>query len=81
MHAHNITCSTKIADQRSPYGPNRTFGKEATGAAAPYSTDQGNTVISPAAVSSGGSQAHQNMQPYLTLTFCIALAGIFPSRT
>jgi microcystin-dependent protein len=29
--------------------------------------------------STGGSQAHQNMQPYLTLTFCIALQGIFPS--
>jgi microcystin-dependent protein len=27
----------------------------------------------------GGSQAHPNMQPYLTLTFCIALQGIFPS--
>ena len=30
--------------------------------------------------STGGSQAHLNMQPYLTLTFCIALQGIFPSR-
>ena len=29
----------------------------------------------------GGSQAHQNMQPFLTLTFCIALQGIFPSQT
>jgi microcystin-dependent protein len=28
----------------------------------------------------GGSQAHNNMQPYLTLTFCIALQGIFPSQ-
>jgi microcystin-dependent protein len=28
----------------------------------------------------GGSQAHLNMQPFLTLTFCIALQGIFPSR-
>ena len=28
----------------------------------------------------GGSQAHQNMQPALTLNFCIALDGIFPSR-
>lgn len=28
----------------------------------------------------GGGQAHQNMQPFLTLTFCIALQGIFPSR-
>jgi microcystin-dependent protein len=27
----------------------------------------------------GGSQAHQNMQPFLTLSFCIALQGIFPS--
>ena len=29
----------------------------------------------------GGSQAHQNMQPFLTLSFCIALQGIFPSQT
>lgn len=29
---------------------------------------------------SGGSQAHPNMQPYLTTSFCIALQGIFPSR-
>jgi microcystin-dependent protein len=27
----------------------------------------------------GGSQAHENMQPYLTLNFCLALQGIFPS--
>jgi microcystin-dependent protein len=29
----------------------------------------------------GGSQAHANMQPFLTLSFCIALVGIFPSQT
>lgn len=29
----------------------------------------------------GGSQAHNNMQPYLTINFIIALAGIFPSQT
>jgi microcystin-dependent protein len=28
----------------------------------------------------GGNQAHQNMQPYLTISFCIALQGIFPSQ-
>ena len=27
----------------------------------------------------GGSQAHLNMQPFLSLNFCIALQGIFPS--
>jgi len=28
----------------------------------------------------GGSQAHLNMQPFLTLNFIVALQGIFPSR-
>ena len=28
----------------------------------------------------GGSQAHNNMMPYLVLNFCIALQGIFPSQ-
>lgn len=28
----------------------------------------------------GGSQAHENMSPFLTLNFCIALQGIFPSQ-
>jgi microcystin-dependent protein len=28
----------------------------------------------------GGSQPHNNMQPYQTISFCIALQGIFPSR-
>jgi len=28
----------------------------------------------------GGSQAHLNMQPFLAITFCIALQGIFPSQ-
>jgi microcystin-dependent protein len=30
-------------------------------------------------LNTGGSQAHLNMQPFLTLSFCIALQGIFPS--
>ncbi len=36
--------------------------------------------LNPATVTTvGGSQAHLNMQPFLTLVFCIALQGIFPS--
>ena len=31
-------------------------------------------------LATGGSQPHDNMSPYLTLNFCIALQGIFPSR-
>jgi microcystin-dependent protein len=30
--------------------------------------------------STGGGQAHNNMQPYLAMTTCIAVEGIFPSR-
>lgn len=38
------------------------------------------TSLNPGSVSNvGGSQAHLNMQPFLTLNFCIALQGIFPS--
>ncbi len=38
------------------------------------------TTLNPGSVTStGGSQAHLNMQPFLTLSFCIALQGIFPS--
>jgi microcystin-dependent protein len=40
------------------------------------------TALQPATLGNvGGSQAHLNMQPYLTLNFCIALQGIFPSQT
>lgn len=35
----------------------------------------------PSIANVGGSQAHLNMQPFLTLSFCIALQGIFPSPT
>ena len=37
--------------------------------------------MSPAAVGQvGGGQPHNNMQPYLTMNFCIALQGIYPAR-
>jgi microcystin-dependent protein len=43
--------------------------------------DANNVAMGPSAISAtGGSQAHQNTQPFLTLNFCIALQGIFPSR-
>lgn len=38
------------------------------------------TAMAPQSIANvGGSQAHLNMQPFLTLNFCIALQGIFPS--
>src|SRR5882762_6680123 len=46
-----------------------------------YAAPNSLTTLNPTSITNvGGSQAHQNMQPFLTLTFCIALQGIFPSR-
>jgi microcystin-dependent protein len=41
------------------------------------------TTLAPAQVAPmvGGNQAHNNMQPYLVLNWCIALTGIFPARS
>jgi len=45
-----------------------------------YAPGNGSTVLAPGSITSvGGSQAHENRQPYLTISFCIALQGIFPS--
>jgi microcystin-dependent protein len=78
-HTHAATGSSATADAAVPTGnllavvDNTTFGNSYTGASSL-------AAMSPQAVSNtGGSQAHQNMQPFLTLNFCIALQGIFPS--
>jgi len=40
------------------------------------------TTLQPATIgNAGGSQAHNNLQPYSVFNFCIALQGIFPSQT
>ena len=46
-----------------------------------YHSPTAQTTMNPGTIgNTGGSQPHQNMQPYLTLSFCICLAGIFPSH-
>ena len=46
-----------------------------------YTTPDNLTSLLPSQIASvGGSQAHENMQPFLTINFCIALVGIFPSQ-
>jgi microcystin-dependent protein len=46
-----------------------------------YSTATANATLAANAIGpAGGGQPHENHQPYLTLNFCIALIGIFPSR-
>ncbi len=48
-----------------------------------YQSSPSNLVsLSPNALSpAGGDQPHNNMMPYLTLNFCIALQGVYPPRT
>ncbi len=46
-----------------------------------YGSPQDPTLLNPATITSvGGSQAHNNLMPYLVVNFVIALQGIFPSR-
>ncbi|HLG15597.1 MAG TPA: tail fiber protein [Blastocatellia bacterium] len=79
-HSHLImTHSQDPADLGSP-----------TPARALARTNRGFGYVPPAAFTSmspntiapaGGDQPHNNMMPYLTLNFCIALQGVFPPRT
>jgi len=46
------------------------------------STGASVVAMAPQAIApAGGDQPHNNMMPYLTLTFCIALQGVYPPRT
>ena len=46
-----------------------------------YTNASPNTTLNAGTISStGGNQAHENRQPFLTLNFCIALQGVFPSQ-
>ncbi len=76
-HVHPVNATTTNADQTNP--GNRMLGRPT---AAIYGKNQSMVAMHAATVASmGGSQAHTNMQPYLTISFCIALTGIFPSPT
>jgi microcystin-dependent protein len=78
-HTHNVNViNNATADQQFPTATNHWAG----GASFAGFHQNANTTMDPATVlNSGGSQAHLNMQPFLTLSFCIALQGIFPSPT
>jgi microcystin-dependent protein len=75
-HLHPLMGSQTAGDTPSPTS---TVLAETTGLI--YGDPTALTTLNPVSVSSvGGSQAHNNMMPYLTLNFIIALQGIFPSR-
>jgi microcystin-dependent protein len=75
-HTHAVNASALPASTADPAG--------AVWAVTPSELNYSrgaNTTLSPAAITSiGGSQPHNNMQPYTVLNFIIALQGIYPSR-
>ncbi len=74
-HTHLLSASTAAANQAGPAG----------NVLARASSNYYSPAVKPAAmhpgsvVNVGGSQAHPNVQPFMALSFCIALQGIFPS--
>jgi microcystin-dependent protein len=78
-HAHTAQANGASADLQGP-DPARVLARSSGGSAYRTST-AGLTALGPQALSpAGGGQPHNNLQPYLTLNFCIALQGIFPPR-
>jgi microcystin-dependent protein len=75
-HVHSLNATNSNGNVNSP-------SNNYIGAVNNMFTPNGNLVaFDPTSVSTvGGSQAHQNMEPFLVLNFCIALQGIFPSQT
>lgn len=78
VHNHALVAHTGTEKSASP--TNRIAGP-ASAAAPVYTSTAANTTLAAGAVgTSGGSQPHNNLQPYLASKCCIALFGIFPSQ-
>jgi|SRR5271155_1638449 len=82
VHTHGVACITGGGSSPSPVG---NVWADDPGRPGPawYATTPGSVALNAAAVQftpSGGAQPHNNLQPYLAVTFIIALQGIFPPR-
>jgi microcystin-dependent protein len=79
-HAHGLMAVSQPGDLADPTG--RSVARASTGN--PFQTVTNVNMVQMAAQTlapAGGDQPHNNMMPYLTLNFCIALQGVFPPRT
>jgi microcystin-dependent protein len=80
-HTHVLNGTNNNATQAAPTPNTSTLGYARAGNQM-YGAASSLVAMAPAMVANtGGSQAHLNMQPFLTLNFSIALQGIFPSPT
>ena len=78
-HAHALTASQADGNTGSPAGQLVASGIGIN----MYAQASGSTTqLNPSAVApAGGDMPHNNLQPYLTCYFCIALQGVYPPRT
>lgn len=76
-HTHPVKASSSTADSDQPEG--RTLARSASHC---YTAKPDTSTVMNVDMlgDAGGSQPHDNVQPYLAVNFCIALMGIFPSR-
>jgi microcystin-dependent protein len=87
QHTHIMAATATTGAANTPPGPTTYLAQgQAAATNSPavniYSTAGSAGTFPSAAISTtGGSQPHENRQPYLTLNFCIALQGIFPTRS
>lgn len=77
-HSHPVNANDGAASSTRPAG-----GVLARSGSDIYAgSPDGSTVMNTTMIAnSGGNQAHPNIQPYLTLNVCIALVGVYPSRS
>jgi microcystin-dependent protein len=81
-HTHVLSASSTQANFPAPFNANTSTGNVLASSAPDqiYAPPANLVALNTGTVTNvGGSQAHLNMQPFLTLSFCIALQGIFPS--
>ena len=78
LHSHGLIASATDGNNTKPAGQlfAQGVGVSIWGTVAP-NTQFNTSTLAPA----GGGQPHNNRQPYLTLSFCIAMQGVFPPRT
>ena len=76
VHTHTPVGSSNKANSGDPTG-----NLWASATAGSYLPTANTTMNAGSIQASGGGQAHDNMSPHLVLNFCIALQGIFPSRS
>ena len=77
-HSHVPQCKSDNGDSTDPTG--RVWAQPTSGTI--YDTSAPSVTMSPAAIgSSGGSQPHDNMLPFLVINFILSLFGVFPSQT